>query len=131
MCFTYGTWFGCCALASVGEDVRTSGGMRSAVNFLLHKQRADGGWGESYLSSQNEVYSQSSADRGHVVNTAWALLALMTAGHHHVDPKPIVEGVRFLLSMQEPSGDWPQQSISGVFNKNCMITYANYRYVWV
>ncbi len=31
--------------------------------------------------------------------------------------------------MQEESGDWPQQHISGVFNRNCMITYANYRWV--
>lgn len=30
---------------------------------------------------------------------------------------------------QEESGDWPQQHISGVFNRNCMITYANYRWV--
>lgn len=130
VCFTYGTWFGCCALAAVGEDVRTSSSLRSAVDFLLHKQRADGGWAESYLSSQNEVYSQSTAETSHVVNTAWALLALMTAGYHHVDVKPIVAGVRFLLRMQEASGDWPQQSISGVFNKNCMITYANYRCAW-
>jgi cycloartenol synthase len=32
--------------------------------------------------------------------------------------------------MQLPSGDWPQQHISGVFNKNCMITYANYRNIF-
>ncbi len=34
---------------------------------------------------------------------------------------------RYLMSSQLPSGDWPQQTISGVFNRNCMITYANYR----
>ncbi len=114
----------------MGEDVRTSASLRSAVDFLLHKQRTDGGWAESYLSSQDEVYSQSTAAESHVVNTAWAVLALMVAGYHHVDPKPIAAGVRFLLKMQQASGDWPQQSISGVFNKNCMITYANYRYVF-
>jgi hypothetical protein len=32
------------------------------------------------------------------------------------------------MRAQEASGDWPQQHISGVFNRNCMITYANYRY---
>jgi cycloartenol synthase len=31
------------------------------------------------------------------------------------------------MRSQEGSGDWPQQHISGVFNRNCMITYANYR----
>lgn len=34
---------------------------------------------------------------------------------------------RHLMAMQQPNGDWPQQAISGVFNHNCMITYANYR----
>jgi squalene cyclase len=33
----------------------------------------------------------------------------------------------YLMRAQESSGDWPQQHISGVFNRNCMITYANYR----
>lgn len=34
---------------------------------------------------------------------------------------------KHLMSMQQANGDWPQQTISGVFNHNCMITYANYR----
>lgn len=33
------------------------------------------------------------------------------------------------MRQQEADGDWPQQHISGVFNRNCMITYANYRLV--
>jgi squalene cyclase len=32
------------------------------------------------------------------------------------------------MRQQEADGDWPQQHISGVFNRNCMITYANYRW---
>jgi squalene cyclase len=36
---------------------------------------------------------------------------------------------RCLMRQQEADGDWPQQHISGVFNRNCMITYANYRLV--
>lgn len=32
------------------------------------------------------------------------------------------------MRQQEADGDWPQQHISGVFNRNCMITYANYRF---
>ncbi len=35
---------------------------------------------------------------------------------------------RCLMNSQLSSGDWPQQHISGVFNRNCMITYANYRW---
>lgn len=131
VCFTYGAWFGCSALAAGGETVANSSAQSKAADFLLHKQRADGGWGESYLSSQDCVYSQLPAgEPSHVVNTAWAMLALMAAGQHAVDPKPLARAARYLLQAQLPSGDWPQQTISGVFNKNCMITYANYRNIF-
>lgn len=40
---------------------------------------------------------------------------------------PLHRGAAFLMKMQRSNGDWPQQHISGVFNQNCMITYANYR----
>lgn len=76
-----------------------------------------------------QVYSQLDGD-SHVVNTAWAMLALMAAGYHSAGADAagvLTRGARFLLCMQQPSGDWPQQHISGVFNRNCMITYANYR----
>jgi squalene cyclase len=33
--------------------------------------------------------------------------------------------VRLLQSRQLPTGDWAQESISGVFNKNCMISYRH------
>ena len=35
-----------------------------------------------------------------------------------------------LVRVQLPSGDWPQQRIAGVFNRNCSITYANYRNIF-
>ncbi len=63
----------------------------------------------------------------HVVNTAWAMMALLAASYHKHDPKPLHAAARYLMNMQESSGDWPQQTISGVFNRNCMITYTNYR----
>lgn len=63
-----------------------------------------------------------------MVNTAWALLALIAAGYHSIDRQPLDAAARCLMNMQLSDGDWPQQHISGVFNRNCMITYANYRY---
>jgi squalene cyclase len=39
-------------------------------------------------------------------------------------------GIDFLLSRQEKNGDFPQEGISGVFNKNCMETYTSYRNVF-
>lgn len=63
-----------------------------------------------------------------VVNTAWALLTLMAVDF--CDKKVIEAGINVLLSRQTGIGDWPQENISGVFNYNCMITYANYRNIF-
>ena len=42
----------------------------------------------------------------------------------------IRRGVRVLLDRQLVSGDWAQESISGVFNKNCMISYSNFKNIF-
>ena len=77
--------------------------------------------------ARRQEYSQLEPEQSQVVNTAWAVLALIAAGYHVRDAAPVQAGVTCLLAAQLPSGDWPQQHISGVFNRNCMITYANYR----
>jgi squalene cyclase len=55
VCFTYGTWFGITALAAAGSTLDTDPALYRAVQFLVSKQRLDGGWGESYLSCQDKV----------------------------------------------------------------------------
>eukprot|EP00775_Hariotina_reticulata_P008841 gene8841-9020_t len=129
VCFTYGTWFGVTALAAAGATAASDPAVMKACCFLIEKQRLDGGWGESYLSCQDKVYSQLEGS-SHVVNTAWAMMALLAAGYHNMDALPLHKGAAFLMRAQEASGDWPQQHISGVFNRNCMITYANYRNIF-
>ena len=74
-----------------------------------------------------QVYSQLQPEQSQVVHTAWAILALVAAGYHNRATKQVTAAVKYLLSRQLPSGDWPQEHITGVFNRNCMITYANYR----
>ena len=74
-----------------------------------------------------QEYHQLPEEGSHVVNTAWALLALVAAGYHKRDQRPLDAAARCLMNSQLSNGDWPQQHISGVFNRNCMITYANYR----
>ena len=74
-----------------------------------------------------QVYSQLQPEQSQVVHTAWAILALISAGYHTRATKQMTAAVRYLLAKQLPSGDWPQEHITGVFNRNCMITYANYR----
>ena len=48
ICFTYATQFALESLSLVGETYENSKYARKACDFLVGKQRADGGWGESY-----------------------------------------------------------------------------------
>lgn len=54
-CFTYGTWFGIEGLICAG-DTTDSPQVQGAVAFLLSKQNANGGWGESYLACINKAF---------------------------------------------------------------------------
>ncbi|KAG5406509.1 hypothetical protein IGI04_012628 [Brassica rapa subsp. trilocularis] len=83
------------------------------------------------LNSLNLFKNQMAhGNRSHVVNTAWALLSLIGAGQVEVDQKPLHRAARYLINAQMESGDFPQQEIMGVFNRNCMITYAAYRNIF-
>lgn len=63
-----------------------------------------------------------------VVNTAWALLALMAAECPEIDE--VRRGIDYLTSQQLPNGDWPQEGIAGVFNRACGISYTQYRNIF-
>lgn len=72
-----------------------------------------------------QVYSD--LGKSQVVHTSWAVLALIAAEWHLIDPKPVRAGIEYLIRAQQKNGDWPQEHITGVFNRNCMISYSNYR----
>jgi len=134
VCFTYGVWFGVNGLATVGDNYWNSKSVKKAVDFLLTKQMEKGGWGESYLSSSTKVYHH--AEERQYINTAWAMLAIMDAFPinngdipEHVE-EALTKAALFLVCSQAEDGDWKQQLVTGVFNHNCMITYANYRNVF-
>jgi lanosterol synthase len=56
------------------------------------------------------------------------LLALLAA--EWPDREPLDRAAQLLISRQDANGDWPHESIVGVFNASCMITYMNYRNVF-
>jgi lanosterol synthase len=56
ICFTYAGMFALQSLASVGETYENSENVRRGCQFLLSKQMADGGWGESYKVLQSFLF---------------------------------------------------------------------------
>ncbi|TFK39425.1 terpenoid cyclases/protein prenyltransferase alpha-alpha toroid [Crucibulum laeve] len=130
ICFTYATQFALESLSLVGETYETSPYSRRACDFLLEKQRTDGGWGESYKSCERSEWVEH--ENSQVVQTCWAVMSLMYARYPH--PEPIEKGVRLVMSRQRPDGSWPQEAIEGVFNKNCAIAYPNFKFsfpIWM
>ncbi|GAA5856403.1 hypothetical protein JCM3766R1_006920 [Sporobolomyces carnicolor] len=126
ICFTYATMFSIESLALAGETYANSEPVRKACGFLLQKQMQDGGWGESYKSCETEEYCHNETSQ--VVNTAWAVITLITA--KYPDMEPIRRGCRLIMSRQKRDGSWPQESIEGVFNKNAAISYPNFKFAW-
>ncbi|MCO5574118.1 hypothetical protein L7F22_027897 [Adiantum nelumboides] len=130
VCFTYAAWFGVVGLSAVGRTYENSKAIRKACSFLLSKELLSGGWGESYLSSQDKVYTNLPNDRAHLVHTSWAMLALLNAGQTGRDLKPLHADAALLINAQLENGDYPQEDITGVFNGNCMLSYSAYRNIF-
>jgi len=128
VCFTYAAFFAVEALVNAGVPDSDPVFAKNRA-FLLSKQNEDGGWGEDFNSCVTEMYTPN-PDGSQVVNTAWALMALMGHGWGNAGAEvadAIERGVRFIMSRQLADGDWAQERISGVFNGNCAIHYAGYK----
>ncbi|HOO73310.1 MAG TPA: terpene cyclase/mutase family protein [Spirochaetota bacterium] len=122
VCFSYGTWFAVNGLMDAGFSEGSPQVMRACA-FLLDRQREDGGWGESHLSCRDGRWVDH--EKSQVVNTAWALMALVRAG---LSSSPSVQrAVKFLVKKQRENGDWPEESLVGLFNNTALINYDNYR----
>ena len=122
--YIYGTWSVLCAFNAAGVDPQSIP-VRRAVNWLLSKQRADGGWGEdgaSYWPDQPAgVGNLSTASQ-----TAWALLALMAVGQTY--HPAVARGINYLTRTQADDGLWDEEAFTAVgFPKVFYLRYHGYR----
>ncbi|KAF2852055.1 terpene synthase [Plenodomus tracheiphilus IPT5] len=126
ICFTYAGMFALESLACGGETYSNSERVRRACQFFLDKQMEDGGWGETYKSCEDGVWRQH--PQSQVVQTAWVVIAMIEGGFPHKEP--LERACRLIMERQRANGEWAQEAIEGVFNKSCMISYPNYKFIF-
>jgi 2,3-oxidosqualene cyclase len=120
--FTYAIFHITEALRAAGVPP-TDPAIARAAEWLLTKQKADGGWGEHWKSCLTDTYVEHPESQAAM--TAWALLALCEV----VDPRTpaVLRGIQFLERLQRPDGSWPRQAQSGIFFSTAMLDYRLYK----
>jgi squalene/oxidosqualene cyclase-like protein len=120
--FVFGTFHAIDALIAAGVS-RQDPRVQRAAEWLLSKQKADGGWGEHWTSCLKESYVEHPESQATM--TAWALLGLL----HVLEPThpALRRGVAALEWLQASDGSWPRQSQAGVFFVTCVLDYLYYK----
>jgi lanosterol synthase len=122
VCFIYGTMFGVRGLLAAGAPPHDHA-IRKACAWLKARQRPDGGWGEHHESALLGQYREN--PRSQVIQTAWALTALLEAKDPDWDA--IDRGARLLAAAQREDGTWPAEEPAGIFFRTALLHYTLYR----
>ena len=119
--FIYGTLFAVNALRCAGLAAEDPA-LDRAHRWLCSVQREDGGWSEHFSSCLSKRYVANPTSL--IISTAWAVLALLDI---ETEPSEATRrGVDWLVTRQGPAGDWPRDSVNGVFFGTAMLDYRLY-----
>lgn len=105
--YTYGTFLALRGLEASGSPSAIPAIQRAAI-WMRSIQNQDGGWGESCASYEQHKFVAASSTPS---QTAWALLALVSAGDK--TSESVQRGVNWLLTQQEPNGGWHEDLMTG------------------
>jgi lanosterol synthase len=120
--FTYAIFHVVKGLRAAGIPASDPTLTRSA-EWLISKQRPDGGWGEHHSGCLEDRYVEH--PNSQVVMSSWALLALLQVIGPDADS--VKRGIAWLTAQQRPDGSWPQQALNGVFFGTAMLDYRLYK----
>jgi squalene-hopene/tetraprenyl-beta-curcumene cyclase len=124
--YVYGTGAAVPALVAAGTDPGAAP-IRRAVDWLVAHQNPDGGWGEDLRSYVDRLWAGRGASTPS--QTAWALLALLSAGER--DGDAVTRGIGFLAGTQRADGTWDEPQFTGTgFPGDFYINYHLYRLVF-
>ncbi len=120
----YGTWCVVSALAQLqtGRDM-----IARATQWMISKQNADGGWGESCHSYVDESFAGIGTSTPS--QTAWAVMTLQWAG---IGEHPAAQrGLEYLRERQRADGTWDERYFTGTgFPRDFYLNYHMYRHLF-
>jgi len=121
--YIYGTFLALRGLRAAGEDEREACILR-AGEWLRSIQNADGGWGESCASYEQNCFVPAPSTPS---QTAWALLGLVASGDG--SSLAVQKGIEYLVDTQRSDGGWEEALATGTgFPKVFYLLYHLYRH---
>jgi squalene-hopene/tetraprenyl-beta-curcumene cyclase len=120
--YIYGTFLALRGLEAAGESDREAYILR-AGEWLRSTQNADGGWGESCASYDQQTFVAAPSAPS---QTAWAILGLLAGGD--TNSHSVQKGIEYLIETQKADGGWDESLSTGTgFPRVFYLQYHLYR----